>query len=231
MKLWKRAGVAFAIATIVLAPTAMASGNGGENRPPEGCEKWEDFGEDSYSFTAPYSGWFTFKGGSDSSPNGYRLTVYLQEGNTWSVPQGGASISHVVGCPETPPETSTTYVTTTVTVPPSTTSTTPPVTDPPTTTTTTTTEQPTSTTTTLTETTTTIPTSTSSSTVPPPETTTSTTGSRPTVTTTTEAVPVTELPYTGVSLGRVAVLGALLLSLGTAILAAAKVHRRVRGGQ
>lgn len=103
----------------------------------DGCVKTE-FQAETFTFVAPADGEYTFKGGSENSPNGYRIVVTLRTGETWTVPEGGAAISHVIYCPpvvtttttEVPSTTTTTGATTTTvpksttTVPPATTSTT-----------------------------------------------------------------------------------------------------------
>lgn len=70
------------------------------------CYKIEFEGE-VFSFVAPETGTYTFKGGSvETSPNGYLITVTLEAGEVWVVPPvgevPGAAISHVVICPGDP---------------------------------------------------------------------------------------------------------------------------------
>ncbi len=69
--------------------------------PQDGCTKTE-YTDEVYVFVAPYTGTFTFKGGSVHSPNGYFVTIRLTEGESWVAP--GASISFVIGCPDGPPD-------------------------------------------------------------------------------------------------------------------------------
>lgn len=74
------------------------------------CYKIE-FEDNVFSFVAPETGAYTFKGGkAGTSPNGYLITVELEAGDVWIVPPAGdvagAAISHVIICPTTPdPET------------------------------------------------------------------------------------------------------------------------------
>ena len=70
------------------------------------CYKTEFEGE-VFSFVAPETGTYTFKGGSvGTSPNGYLITVDLEAGDVWVVPPvgevPGAAISHVIICPTVP---------------------------------------------------------------------------------------------------------------------------------
>ncbi len=66
------------------------------------CTK-TDFNTEIYSYTALVSGQHTFKGGNViHSPNGYLTTVNLLAGETWTVPDGLAAISHVTVCTEPP---------------------------------------------------------------------------------------------------------------------------------
>jgi hypothetical protein len=81
---------------------------------PEGCYKIE-FSTEMHSFVAVETGNYTFKGGSDDSPNGYLITVHLVSGEVWYVPDGLASISHVVICPDESTTTTTTLAPTTTT--------------------------------------------------------------------------------------------------------------------
>lgn len=72
------------------------------------CYKIE-FEDSVFSFVAPETGVYTFKGGNvENSPNGYLITVHLNVGEIWVVPdvngRDGAAISHVIICP-TDPET------------------------------------------------------------------------------------------------------------------------------
>ncbi len=66
------------------------------------CYKVE-FDDNVFSYVAPETGVYTFKGGNvDNSPNGYLITVELEVGEVWVVPSGGAAISHIVICPSEP---------------------------------------------------------------------------------------------------------------------------------
>ena len=119
-----------------MSAAAGAQGEGGQHREPEGCVKYE-FPPGQQTFTIPFTGEWTIKAGTLVE------TFTFDEGLVIAA-TNSKDISHVIGCPLSPPPTyptvppSTTTVqpsTTTVvppstTAPPSTTSTTPPLTPP-----------------------------------------------------------------------------------------------------
>lgn len=86
----------------------------GDNPPPEGCYKEELQGE-TYTWVAEVPGEYTFKGGSESSPSGYLITVHLSIAELWMTPPGTVAISFVIVCPDPVTTTSTSTSTSTST--------------------------------------------------------------------------------------------------------------------
>lgn len=91
---------------LLIALAIFATTTFGGFRPAnalDSCYKVE-FQDETFSYVAPETGSYTFKGGNvEHSPNGYLITVDLIAGEVWVVPEvngrPGAAISHVVICP------------------------------------------------------------------------------------------------------------------------------------
>ncbi|MHC4302624.1 MAG: hypothetical protein ACYS7Y_35640 [Planctomycetota bacterium] len=75
--------VLLVLATSTMAVAAQPALSDDSNRPGEGCVKTE-FQAETFTFVAPADGEYTFKGGSENSPNGYRIVVTLRTGETWT---------------------------------------------------------------------------------------------------------------------------------------------------